>query len=323
MRSVTLDDKVYGIPEFYIVQANLDRRHRRCQPAGVHARADPDQGLGRARRHVGQALRAGRLEDQADRLRPQAAGLVPAVGDGQRRRHRRRGRRPAPRRPQGRRGPEVHRRPGEERRAGWTKFKAFRDSYDIFGEKNPLTVHSIAAFPMENWYVNVLRDSIPAGLKLAVHPVHRPPGPADEPARRLGLGDPQGREEPRGGVRVGQDDDLDRHLDEGGRGARAEGGAGQVLLHRPVHRQQAGRRPDPREVPQGRAGPRLQGRDRQLLRLARRGEGARPPPPPAPRSTPPGRARVSRALEGQDPRQALAQAQKEAQAAYEKVATDG
>ena len=90
---------------------------------------------------------------------------------------------------------------------GWTKFKAFRDSYDIFGEKNPLTVHSIAAFPMENWYVNVLRDSIPAGPEAEVDPVHRPPGPADEPARRVGLGDPEGREEPGRGVRVGQDDD--------------------------------------------------------------------------------------------------------------------
>ena len=49
---------------------------------------------------------------------------------------------------------------------GWSNFKAFRDSYDIFGEKNPLTVGSIAAFPMENWYVNVLRDSRKAGLQL-------------------------------------------------------------------------------------------------------------------------------------------------------------
>jgi multiple sugar transport system substrate-binding protein len=56
------------------------------------------------------------------------------------------------------------------RQGGWTNFKAFRDSFDIFGEKNPLTVGSITAFPMENWYVNVLRDSIPAGLKLSSTP---------------------------------------------------------------------------------------------------------------------------------------------------------
>ena len=54
---------------------------------------------------------------------------------------------------------------------GWSDFKAFRDSYDIFGEKNPLTVGSITAFPMENWYVNVLRDSRKAGLELGAAPI--------------------------------------------------------------------------------------------------------------------------------------------------------
>jgi multiple sugar transport system substrate-binding protein len=49
---------------------------------------------------------------------------------------------------------------------GWTNFKSFRDSFDIFGEKNPLSAGSVAAFPMENWYVNVLRDFISKGLKL-------------------------------------------------------------------------------------------------------------------------------------------------------------
>jgi multiple sugar transport system substrate-binding protein len=49
---------------------------------------------------------------------------------------------------------------------GWTKFKSFRDAYDIFGENNPLSAGAVVAFPMENWYVNVLRDFIPKGLKL-------------------------------------------------------------------------------------------------------------------------------------------------------------
>lgn len=53
---------------------------------------------------------------------------------------------------------------------GWTRFKAFRDSFDIFGEENPLTKGTILGFPMENWYVNVLRDSIPAGLELSATP---------------------------------------------------------------------------------------------------------------------------------------------------------
>ena len=49
---------------------------------------------------------------------------------------------------------------------GWTTFKSFRDAFDIFGEKNPLSAGAVAAFPMENWYVNVLRDFIGSGLKL-------------------------------------------------------------------------------------------------------------------------------------------------------------
>jgi len=49
---------------------------------------------------------------------------------------------------------------------GWTAFKSFRDAFDIFGEKNPLSAGAVAAFPMENWYVNVLRDFIGKGLKL-------------------------------------------------------------------------------------------------------------------------------------------------------------
>ncbi len=49
---------------------------------------------------------------------------------------------------------------------GWTSFKSFRDAFDIFGEKNPLSAGAVVAFPMENWYVNVLRDYIGSGLKL-------------------------------------------------------------------------------------------------------------------------------------------------------------
>lgn len=53
---------------------------------------------------------------------------------------------------------------------GWTSFKSFRDAYDIFGEKNPLSAGSVVAFPMENWYVNVLRDFVGSGLKLQSAP---------------------------------------------------------------------------------------------------------------------------------------------------------
>lgn len=44
---------------------------------------------------------------------------------------------------------------------GWGAFKAFRDSFDFFGEKNQFATDQLAAFPMEDWYLNVLADVSP------------------------------------------------------------------------------------------------------------------------------------------------------------------
>jgi multiple sugar transport system substrate-binding protein len=44
---------------------------------------------------------------------------------------------------------------------GWGTFKAFRDSFDFFGDKNPFASDQLAAFPMEDWYLNVLADVSP------------------------------------------------------------------------------------------------------------------------------------------------------------------
>src|SRR6266536_319782 len=44
---------------------------------------------------------------------------------------------------------------------GWGTFKAFRDSFDFFGEKNPFATDQLAGFPMEDWYLNVLADVSP------------------------------------------------------------------------------------------------------------------------------------------------------------------
>jgi multiple sugar transport system substrate-binding protein len=44
---------------------------------------------------------------------------------------------------------------------GWGKVKAFRDSFDFFGEKNPFASDQLAAFPMEDWYLNVIADTSP------------------------------------------------------------------------------------------------------------------------------------------------------------------
>ncbi|MCT2584338.1 ABC transporter substrate-binding protein [Actinophytocola gossypii] len=52
---------------------------------------------------------------------------------------------------------------------GWGSFKAFRDSFDFFGEKNQFATDQLAAFPMEDWYLNVLGEVSP-DLKLTVKP---------------------------------------------------------------------------------------------------------------------------------------------------------
>jgi multiple sugar transport system substrate-binding protein len=44
---------------------------------------------------------------------------------------------------------------------GWGAVKSFRDSFDFFGEKNPFASDQLAAFPMEDWYLNVLADTSP------------------------------------------------------------------------------------------------------------------------------------------------------------------
>lgn len=44
---------------------------------------------------------------------------------------------------------------------GWGKFKAFRDSWDFFGGKNQFAKNQIGIMPMEDWYLNVLGENSP------------------------------------------------------------------------------------------------------------------------------------------------------------------
>ncbi|MEU8236196.1 extracellular solute-binding protein [Actinoplanes sp. NPDC048967] len=52
---------------------------------------------------------------------------------------------------------------------GWAKFKSFRDSFDFFGAKNQFATDQLGAFPMEDFYLNVLTESSP-DVKLTVAP---------------------------------------------------------------------------------------------------------------------------------------------------------
>lgn len=44
---------------------------------------------------------------------------------------------------------------------GWSKFKAFRDTWDVFGSGNEFVRDQAGAFPWEGWYVNVLVEATP------------------------------------------------------------------------------------------------------------------------------------------------------------------
>jgi multiple sugar transport system substrate-binding protein len=48
-----------------------------------------------------------------------------------------------------------------EEQGGWPAFKSFRDSFDFFGAKNQFATNQLGAFPMEDFYLNVLAENSP------------------------------------------------------------------------------------------------------------------------------------------------------------------
>lgn len=52
---------------------------------------------------------------------------------------------------------------------GWSAFKSFRDSFDFFGARNEFAAGQLGAFPMEDFYLNVLAENSPA-VKVTVAP---------------------------------------------------------------------------------------------------------------------------------------------------------
>jgi len=209
-----------------------------------------------------------------------------------------------------------------KQQGGWTKFKAFRDSYDIFGEKNPLTVHSIAAFPMENWYVNVLRDSIPAGLKLQSTPFTDRQGQQTSLLGGSAWAIPKGAKNPVAACawaktmtstdtwmkaaearqqKVAEDKSFFTGLFTANKAADDQ-----------IREKYLKDAPDP-------------GFKAAIDNFYGSLDSAKALNPSAAGAEIDAawKSAVSRALEGQDPAKALAQAQKEAQTAYEKVSTNG
>ncbi len=52
---------------------------------------------------------------------------------------------------------------------GWDRFKSFRDTWDFFGAGNQVAKDQVGAWPMEDWYYNVMASTSPN-----VHPVAVP-----------------------------------------------------------------------------------------------------------------------------------------------------
>ena len=52
---------------------------------------------------------------------------------------------------------------------GWAKFKAFRDTWDLFGAGNQFAKNQAVAFPWEGWYVNVLAEASPTFALQSIH----------------------------------------------------------------------------------------------------------------------------------------------------------
>jgi multiple sugar transport system substrate-binding protein len=320
LESVTLAGKVYGIPEFYIVQANLidgttldeaGVSTEQIQTKDWEALASTSDTL--FEKDGSKIKRLGYDPKLPDSF-PQwamANGAAIVGDDG------------APNLDDPKAVEALTYTIGlVERQGGWSKFKAFRDSYDIFGEKNPLTVHSIAAFPMENWYVNVLRDSIPAGLKLQSTPFTDRQG---QPMSLLGgsaWAVPKGAKNPVAAcawAKTMTSTDTWMKAAE----ARAQTVAkddsfftGLFTANKPADDQIREKylkdAPDP-------------GFKAAIDNFYASLDVAKALSPSAAGAEIDAawKSAVSRALEGQDPAKALAQAQKEAQAAYDKASTDG
>jgi multiple sugar transport system substrate-binding protein len=56
-----------------------------------------------------------------------------------------------------------------DEQGGWTRFKSFRDTWDFFGSGNQVAKDQVGAWPMEDWYFNVLAQNSPS-VKISTAP---------------------------------------------------------------------------------------------------------------------------------------------------------
>jgi multiple sugar transport system substrate-binding protein len=160
VNEVTYKGKVYGIPEFYDVRTILidnDVLDQTKTPIGWLNPAKPDRLLAAAKKMYdssgGKVTRIG-FDPKIPEFFPLWAkaygvdilskdGLTPHLND--------------PRAVKA----LTYTMSLINAQGGWDKFKAFRDTWDFFGSGNQVAENQVGAWPMEQWYYNVLAGSSP------------------------------------------------------------------------------------------------------------------------------------------------------------------
>jgi multiple sugar transport system substrate-binding protein len=161
VNEVTYKGKVYGIPEFYDVRTILidnDVLDKTNTPIGWLNPAKPDKLLAAAKKMVkfdgnGNVTRIG-FDPKIPEFFPLWAkaygvdilskdGLHPHLND--------------PRAVKA----LTYAMSLVNAQGGWNKFKSFRDTWDFFGSGNQVAKDQVGAWPMEQWYYNVLAGSSP------------------------------------------------------------------------------------------------------------------------------------------------------------------
>jgi multiple sugar transport system substrate-binding protein len=159
LKEVTVDDKVYGIPEFYNTR-NILINAKALHEAGMSPQDLSTTDWNKLHANAAKLYRAKGSKISRIGFDPKLPEFLPLWAKGN--------------------GADLVNPDGSpnlddakniealafaysliQEQGGWSKFKAFRDTWDIFGAGNEFVKNQAVAFPWEGWYVNVLVQSSP------------------------------------------------------------------------------------------------------------------------------------------------------------------
>jgi multiple sugar transport system substrate-binding protein len=159
LKQVTVDDKIYGIPEFYNTR-NILINGKALREAGMSPQDLSTTDWNKLHANAAKLYRASGSKISRIGFDPKLPEFLPLWAKGN--------------------GADLVNEDGSpnlddpktiealtfaysliQEQGGWSKFKAFRDTWDIFGSGNEFVKNQAVAFPWEGWYVNVLVQSSP------------------------------------------------------------------------------------------------------------------------------------------------------------------